>query len=148
MGGDITLVTCVFIALKLVEIVITHLIAFVRGDKELSNATFNHEQVINHINEFRIQCENCKKQCDGCQAKLDEVVEFAHIMINMHDVKDNDGTPMWYFPRSFSNDIHSIKNDSTEVRYSQEQMIKLLDKIATILDMVKQNLNELKAKND
>ena len=69
-------------------------------------------------------------------------------MINMHDVKDNDGTPMWYFPRSFSNDIHSIKNDSTEVRYSQEQMIKLLDKIATILDMVKQNLNELKAKND
>ena len=54
MGGDITLVTCVFIALKLVEIVITHLIAFVRGDKELSNATFNHEQVINHINEFVI----------------------------------------------------------------------------------------------
>jgi len=62
--------------------------------------------------------------------KQEEILELVRKTFDMHDVKDNNGLPLWYIPRDWADTQKDIATLVQKVSYSQESIANSLSELA------------------
>lgn len=75
------------------------------------------------------------------QQQIKEIHNMQCRLFDMHTKYDNDGMPLWYYPRSTKEENkeilvlqRSVLEKITEITHIQERIVKLLDKLETKID--------------
>ena len=57
-------------------------------------------------------------------------------LYDMHNVKDGDGTPIWYVPRSWADTQKEILHTVDQVSNTQKSLATTMERCVTILDRI------------
>lgn len=59
--------------------------------------------------------------------------EKLNDLFTMHNVRDSNGMPIWYIPRSWNDTNEKLLDICTQIVYNQKSILKLMDKIESKL---------------
>lgn len=55
-------------------------------------------------------------------------------LLDMHNVKDQDGIPMWFFPRSWHGVQSEILNAQKELAFAQRELVNALEYVSKVVE--------------
>ena len=77
--------------------------------------------------------------CAKCIEKINLIGEHVQDLLNMHNVKDNDGTPIWYVPRSWAETQKNISDSQQQIVMSLQSISGTQKSIAKTLERMEAN---------
>lgn len=67
---------------------------------------------------------------------------------SMHDVKDNDGVPLVYVPRSWGKTQEETLNVSKDIAFSQRETAKALESVTRVIERLHDKIEALERRRD
>ena len=69
------------------------------------------------------------------QSKMENQIQTLY---DLHNIRDKDGTPVWYVPRSWMDTQEKVLETCQAIANGQEKLADTLERAATILDRIDQ----------
>ena len=73
--------------------------------------------------------------------KIDKIQGVVDRIFEMHDQLDEDGTPLWYVPRSWAPLQQQIASDLRDVAETQRRTAETLDRAVDMLERIERRMS-------
>jgi hypothetical protein len=68
--------------------------------------------------------------------KLHDIYDMTKKLLEMHNIKDDDGLPVWYTPRSIVESQSELLHIQGKISYGHERQTQALDKMVSALEAI------------
>ena len=89
------------------------------------------------LNSMESDLRDMKDAISGMKKKMDE-------LHTLNSIKDNDGVPLVYIPRSLAKAVNENLNVTRDVAFSQKETAKALESVTRIIERLAEKIAEMR----